>query len=77
MNGLEIFPFYVSAIVTCFLLKVKAEQVTPVAMRFLALRVLYFVFYLIGINKLFALARTAAWGLSVQAVFDLFGLAFF
>lgn len=75
-NSLESFPAFAFAVVLCKVQKVKQPlQVAKLCFQYLAMRILYTVFYIAGRNDLIAALRTVTWVGGIQAVWRLFMLA--
>merc|ERR1712039_915074 len=60
-NALETFPIFASAVLICRMRKVKPMAVNKLAVEFLFWRVLFTLFYALGVNDGVAALRTLSW----------------
>jgi len=75
LNGLEAFPAWAVAVLLCKVNKVKGADLRPLAIRFLQLRLLYNMLYMLGVHQVVAAARTLVWLSGLATTFEAFGLA--
>lgn len=68
LNSLEMFPFFAVSVLLARIQKVKPEVLTPLCAKYLLLRALYVLLYILGVNKVVALLRTLTWGSMLSLV---------
>mmetsp|Transcript_54932 Transcript_54932/g.148248 ORF Transcript_54932/g.148248 Transcript_54932/m.148248 type:complete len:165 (-) Transcript_54932:139-633(-) len=71
-NALESFPAFAAAVLLCKAQKAKAGQVVSLSVRYLGLRVLFTIFYILGRSDAVAAMRTLSWAGGKLTIWRLF-----
>lgn len=72
LNSLEMFPAFAAAVIIARVQKVDPAVLVPLCMRYVALRFLYVILYIFGVNKIIALLRTLTWSALLSLVMKIF-----
>ena len=74
-NGFEAFVVFAPAVLMCRMQKANGAEVRDLCMRFLRLRVLYTILYLIGSVRIVSIFRTLSWAAGMQVLAELYKTA--